>query len=148
MTSDLLSKLPFDGSMWAILAAFFLTYLIGRYFLYLPVLDLLEEREREITEAEAAFTGARAEVEAELEEQRAKMAEERAAARAQRDAIRREALSVREEKVAETQKLTEQKLEAAGRELAELVESEGSALRSNAQALADLMASKVMRKAS
>ncbi len=148
MFMDLLSQLPFDGSMLGILAAFVILYWIAKTFFFVPILDLLEERAREIETAEDAFLGARADVEAELEEQRAKMAAERGEARAERDAIRREALAAREAMVKETQAMTEEKLEAARQELEQVVATERAQLESKAADLAGQMANKILRKAS
>lgn len=148
MVMDLLSQLPFDRTMLAILVAFMLIYWIAKTFFFIPVLNLLEERAAEIESAEQAFLGARADVEAELEEQRAKMAAERGEARAERDGIRREALAAREAMVAETQRLTEEKLDAARSELDGVVATERAALEAKAEQLASQLADKILRKAS
>lgn len=148
MFTSLLSQLPFDRTMLAILAAFAVTYWAAKRFFFIPILDLLEEREREISSGEEAFQSARADVEAELEAQRVKMAEERGQARTERDAIRREALSAREEIVVETQRLAEEKLETARIALDEVLATEKGLLDAKANELADAMLEKILRKAS
>jgi len=148
MLTSLLAQSPFDGTMLAILTAFVMVYWIAKRFLFFPILDLLEERSAEIAVAQETFVGAKAEVEAELEAQQAKMAEERGQARAERDGIRRQAQKAREEMVAETQRLADEKLEAAGVELRSVVASESQSLETKAVGLAREMAEKLSGKAS
>jgi len=134
----------FDASLLVIMAIFWATYVVVRYFLVRPILQMLNERDGEIRTAAETFDQTRADVRERVEAQRKKLAEARAEAAGHRDRLRREAQAARDRIVAEARQEAEAELGQAIAELDAETARQRRSLEARAERLAAEMTAKLM----
>ena len=136
--------MDFDASLLVIMAIFWATYFVVRFYLVRPIMRLLQERDSEIVTAQETFDRAQAEVEARIEDQREKLAEARAEAAAHRDRLRKEAQEAREKLVAEARQEADAELRQALAALDAETAEQRRSLEARAERLAADMTAKLM----
>ncbi len=136
--------MDFDASLLVIMAIFWATYVVVRFYLVRPIMRMLRERDSEIVTAQETFDRAQAEVEARVEAQREKLKEVRAEAAAHRDRMRKEAQQARETLVAEARQEADAELQQAIAALDAETAEQRRSLEARAERLAADMTAKLM----
>lgn len=136
--------MDFDASLLVIMAIFWATYVVVRFYLVRPIMRMLRERDSEIVTAQETFDRAQAEVEARVEAQREKLKEARAEAAAHRDRMRKEAQQARETLVAEARQEADAELQQAIAALDAETAEQRRSLKARAERLAADMTAKLM----
>lgn len=136
--------MDFDASLLVIMAIFWATYVVVRFYLVRPIMRMLKERDSEIVTAQETFDRAQAEVEARIEAQREKLKEARAEAAVHRDRMRKEAQQARETLVAEARQEADAELAQAIAALDAETAEQRRSLEARAERLAADMTAKLM----